>query len=508
MKRWLIILLSAVLILALVSSCATGKGKKQSTTGGVESSSRKSPPAWITDIPETKDYFYFVGTGADAESFDAGKKSALSDALSQVVGVIGIMVTSTSTYEERYFAEQYTTTIASELFSEGRARLQDTEIDEIYYEERRRADGSLFFRVWVLVKYSKQEIDREQKRLEQLLAKKLLEVEMLEQKASELRQKGLISDAIVAYLNACIASLRLEDGEVYFDRNIRRAGELLTKVRLEKSGESQTGWVGECLQKPLVLRAYYLEDEQKVPVQNMPVRFAYRVPKKDGKGYKYEVVESATDSEGNALFSVGMVHEVGEQNRVDATVDFGPHVRQLRTVPKSLQNRVKTFRDILSAKKTTFVFRSDTHARKIPTGMYFLQLDENGEPVTEIVTASSVYDVLYGKDFSVSVLGIDPVDLAEKSEYQIREFLMEAAGGGVKRVLFGRVRITEYGNLSGYEMARADAAAVLIDARTGDVLRTWKLARSSTGGTRESAARHVFEETGKALGELISNTMP
>jgi len=40
------------------------------------------------------------------------------------------------------------------------------------------------------------------------------------------------------------------------------------------------------------------------------------------------------------------------------------------------------------------------------------------------------------------------------------------------------------------------------------VLRTWKLARSSTGGTRESAALHVFEESGKALGELISNTMP
>ena len=508
MKRWLIFLLSAVLICALFSSCATGNKKKQSTPGVVESSSRKKPPAWITDIPETKDYLYFVGTGADAESFDAGKKSALSDALSQVVGVIGITVTSTSTYEERYFADRYTTSIASELFSEGRARLQDAEIDEIYYEKHRRTDGSLFFRVWVLVKYGKEEIAREQKRIEQLIAKKLLEVEMLEQKASEFRQAGLISEAIVAYLDACIASLRLEDGEVYFDRNIRRAGELLAKVRLEKSGESQTGWVGEALQRPLVLRAYYPHDDQKTPVRNIPVRFAYRVPKTDGKGYKYEVMTSVTNSDGEALFNVGMVHEVGERNSVDASIDFAPRTRQLRAAPGPLQNGVRAFRDILSAKKTTFVFRSDTHARKIPTGMYVLQLDENGEPVTEVVATSSVYDVLYGKDFSVSVLGIDPGDLVGKSEYQIREFLIGEAGGDVERVLFGRVRITEYGSISGYEMARADAAAILIDTRTGDVLRTWKLARSSTGGTRESAALHVFEESGKALGELISNTMP
>jgi hypothetical protein len=66
-------------------------------------------------------------------------------------------------------------------------------------------------------------------------------VETLEKKASELRQKRLIFEAIVAHLNASIAALRLEDGEVYFDRNSRRAGALLSKIRLEKSGEDQTG---------------------------------------------------------------------------------------------------------------------------------------------------------------------------------------------------------------------------------------------------------------------------
>ncbi len=507
MRRWLLLLCSSFLVLTLFASCATGKGRKQRTPERVESS-EKSPPSWITDIPEEKDYFYFVGTSADAESFDAGKKSALSDALSQVVGVIGIEVTSTSTYEERYFAEQYTTTIASNLFSEGKAKLQDAEVDEIYYELHRKADGSLYYRVWVLLKYSKMEIEREQKRLEQIIAQKLLEVEILEKKASELGQKRLISDAIVAHIDASIAALRLEDGQVYFDRNIRRAGALLSKIRLEKGGENQTGWVGEALQEPLVLRVYYLEEEQKIPVQNVPVRFAYRVPKKDWKGHKYEVEKSVTDSDGKALFRVGMVYEVEDQNRVDAAVDFGAYADPLRTVPRDFQNRVETFRDILSAKKTTFVFRSDTHARGIPTAMYFLQLDENGEPVTEVVTASSVYDVLYGKDFSVRVLGVDPLDIKGKSDYQIREFLIEAAGESVERVLFGSVRITEYGNLSGYEMARATANALLLDTRTGEVLRTWKLARSSTGSSRESAAIHVFGETGEALGELISNTMP
>jgi hypothetical protein len=155
---------AGVLVIALVGTvlfhtgCATGKG-----AGTVSAApervyaSHKKIPSWISTIPEDREYLYYVGTSTDAENFDSGKKVAIGDALSQVVATIGIRATSTASYEERYFAEEYTTTIESELLTEGKAKLQDAEINEIYHEQWNRPDGSSFFRVWLLLKYSREE---------------------------------------------------------------------------------------------------------------------------------------------------------------------------------------------------------------------------------------------------------------------------------------------------------------------------------------------------------------
>ena len=134
------------------------KSSKVKSGSVLVQSSAKKMPQWITGIPQDRDFYFFVGTSGDAESYDRGKEEAIDDAISQVVKMIGVTVTSTTTYEERYFAEQYVTTISAELFAEGKAKLQDAEIREIYFEKYARADGSGFFRVWALLKYGKREV--------------------------------------------------------------------------------------------------------------------------------------------------------------------------------------------------------------------------------------------------------------------------------------------------------------------------------------------------------------
>ncbi len=501
-------LIGLLLIWALISGCATRKNKVETTGVVLRYASETRMPAWITDIPEDKDYYYFVGTSGDADDFDEGKKESVIDSLSQVVSTIGITVTASSTYEEKYYAEQYSTTISSELLTEGSAKLQDAEITQIYYEQYDKPDGATFFRVWVLLKYNRSEIAKEQKRLEEVLLMKYGEVKKLELNAAGFTEKGLLADAVIAHLNAGLGALKILDGDVLFDRNMNRATEIMLKLKLKKAGEDQSGWVGTPLERPLVLTVYFLEGKNEIPVPNIPVKFSYRVPKQKTAGYKYQVYYGSTGFDGTAEFNVDLVHEVSDTNEVIAAVDFGPYLKQLKSIPPELKDRVQAFKTIQQKKKITFVFKSDTMARSIKTALYFFQVDEDDQLLTKPITASGVHRVLYKKKFAIKELDIPPSSIYGKKKEEILDKLLRSAGKNTVRLIFGTVQILGYDEISEFHTAAASATATLYDIESGDVIRTWQIQRSGTGNTKKSAQLNVLEEVGSSLGELVSNTMP
>ncbi len=512
--------LIAVLLAAIITGCASSKplrtknsgraSKKAKRTGVpvlVEASQKKAP-SWITEIPEDENYYYYVGTSKDTSSFDEGKKGALADALSQVVATIGIKVTSTSTVEERYFAEQYETTLQSELFTEGRAKLQDAQLKEIYYEKYENPDGSTFYRVWVLVKYGKEDIRREQARLEEILRLKYTEVKNLEVQAEQQERKGELFKAVDSYVNAGIASLKIDEGDVFFDRDLVKASETLLRIQLMKTGEDQVGFVGEPLEKPLELKVFFLRDDTHIPLSGVPVVFSYRVPKEKSPGYKQFVIHTATDANGAASIRIDMIYEVNERNRVDARIDLDSAISRLKAAPDRFRESVDAFGDIAGKKRTSFYFASDTHARLIKTAVYFLQLGIDGSPLAKPVAAPAFYDVLYKKKFLIRILDIRPEQVIGKSVAQVLEVLGDSSGKGVKRVLYGNIQITGFDEISAFQTAKAEAVVYLADRETHDIIKTWRLSRIGTGKTRDDARLNVLVETGRSLGDILSNTMP
>jgi hypothetical protein len=362
--------------------------------------------------------------------------------------------------------------------------------------------------VWVLLKYSRAEIEREQKRLAEIMELKYGEVRRFESLAAEYTTQNRLVEAVAAHLNASISALKIEDGDVFFDRNMIRAAELLSKVRVKKSGEDQVGWVGKGLDRPLELKLYFLKDGREIPVPDAPVRFAYRVPRTTTAGYKWTVSSTLTDQDGLAAYRVGVVHEVSDNNRVDARLDLSSQMGLLGAAPAPYRKSVEAFEDVLRKMRTSFTFRSDTRARSIPTSAYFRQLDENGRTIVMPVCAPALFDVLYEKRFSIRVLDLDPQTLQGKTSAEIVDELDTRSPRDVERILFGTVRIVEYDTLSGYETARAAAEASLVDRETGSVIRTWQLQRSGTGRTREAARLNALTQVGTSLGEIVSNTIP
>ncbi len=149
-------------------------------------------------------------------------------------------------------------------------------------------------------------------------------------------------------------------------------------------------------------------------------------------------------------------------------------------------------------------------AREIPTGLLFVQRDEGGAPIEPPEGALAVYEVLSAKKFAVTVLPADPHSLAAGSDCaaQCASWARAGKDAGVKRIVCVGLRVAAYDTVAGYEVAKVMANAALYDIGTGALVRTWQTQRSGTGLTPELARVNAFREAGKALGNLLSTTMP
>ena len=508
-RGWITFCILVLLFIAamIVNGCAHGRARRGVSTKLVYASAKKIP-VWITEIPEDKEYYYFVGSSGEASSLDEGKKQAVNDALKQVVETIGVKVTTESSQEEKYYAEEYQLNVSSKLLQKGEAKLQGAELKKAYYEKYERPDGSVFYRVWVLVKYSKQEIAREQKRLKTVLELRYGEVKRYEDEAAKFEKTHNYYRAIQFYVDAALSALKIEDGDLFFDRNLNRASILLSKISVKKYGEDQIGFVGKPLEKPLRLYVYTLDGKKEYPQKNVPVKFLYRIPRSKLTGYKYIIYNRKTDSNGYADLKIDKVYEVSDRNLVEARLDFSSEIRKLSSVPSKYRVKVSQFRTLANSMKRVFIFKSDTKARYVKTAIYIIQVDKDNTLFSKPVVAPEIYSVLYQKRFNVKLLDIPPSTIFGKNKDFIWGELVKASGKSVKRILFGYVKIISYEEISGFYVTQAIIDVNLYDKESSNIIFSWKFERSGTGSTREEAKVSVFTEIGRSLGEVVSRTMP
>ncbi len=501
------LVLTVLAIAVILAGCALGRGRRRSGERLVYASS-KSRPEWITQIPEKKNYLFFVGTSPDTSTLDEGKKKAVMDALRQVVNTIGVKVTAESTQTEKYYAEKYKLEVSSKLIEKGEARLQGAVLKEIYYEEYQRPDGSKFYRVWVLVRYDKAQIEKEQKRLKAILQMRYGEVETLEEKAAEAEKRYDFFDAVLYRINAAAAGLKLDEADIFFNRNITKASFLAMKLKMEKINDAQSGWVGESLPKPLKVLVYVEDGSNRHPQVNVPIKFLYKVPRIKSSGYKYLVYRTRTGNDGIASFKIDTIYETSERNEIQAYIDLEPYLKRLKDIPDSFKPAMNQFKTIVKSKKVLFTFKSDTKARRIKTAVYFLQLNVDGSLLPKPVVAPTVFNILYEKKFNVKLLDIVPSRLYKKGRDEVVKELIRTSGKSTRRVLFGFVKILNYDELSGFYIAEANAEVYLYNTGDAELIKSWVLQQSGTGQTKEESQIAVFTEIGKTIGAIASRTMP
>jgi hypothetical protein len=238
------------------------------------------------------------------------------------------------------------------------------------------------------------------------------------------------------------------------------------------------------------------------------VRFTYQVPRINTTGYKLRHTGGVTDAGGIARLRIERIQQVGEV-QVTAALDLGAEVHRLGAATGPNSRTVRAFQDILDGKKLSLLFRADTPARKIPTAVYVVQRDVQGNILPELLTAAAVHRVLSEKGFRVTLSPVPPGELQELTRREaVLRVADEAGGEEVRRVLYGTVGILDQDQVSGYHTARASVEVALVELDSGTVARSWRLIGSGTGKSSEEAVRSAFNQAGVSLGRLLARTMP
>ena len=125
--------------------------------------SAKGRPTWITKPPlPDKNYIYFVGIKTNAESIEAGREEAVKNVANQIVEYIGIKV-SVKLISQK---SELITKLSDEIRLYAKANIRGAIIKEMYYERNKKEKT---YNVYILTRYSKNEIEKERKRIQELL---------------------------------------------------------------------------------------------------------------------------------------------------------------------------------------------------------------------------------------------------------------------------------------------------------------------------------------------------
>ena len=129
----------------------------------VERSSKKMPD-WVGQTTENSSKFFFSGSSSGQPSFEAARKLAISDALTQIIESFDLTMSINSNRiltETQTFMEDRIKSKTSEV------RVLDTKIKKVYFEKYDDEQGKITYNVHVLLSYSKKEYEKEKARLAQ-----------------------------------------------------------------------------------------------------------------------------------------------------------------------------------------------------------------------------------------------------------------------------------------------------------------------------------------------------
>lgn len=384
-------------------------------------SSQKKKPKWLTNPPSSNSQFlYFVGVKTRAETLEEGKKSAIQNAVGEIVDYFGIK--AKTRYEEE--KNELTSEIMDQIVTEGEAKVSGVRIEEMYYEQWDEKGEYHTYNVFVLLRYSRAEIEKEKRRIEAEKNRKKNEAQEIFNLARKLEGKREIAPAMENYSQALEILKEIEGAETMYRKVLNEATQMLGRIKLEVLPYDKEGKTTVGLNRPLSVKITYQFKKEEVPLKNIPVIFNFT----EGKGVLERKIFS--DDKGTASSRVRQINFSNRTNVVEAFIDQNilpvAQAGRVNFTFNSYGKEIPLFEKVYSLsfgrgrKKEKIVFCKDNK----PKALFTIELSNPGASekiIFEIHPSKDIRDFGSKEYRKLEVEEVDFVDIREEIMFLTNE---------------------------------------------------------------------------------------
>lgn len=465
-----------------------------SSSGTVRENAAAGPnqPSWITQQKKDSQYYYFVGYAEDLGAAELVKEKALQNAKGKI---------ATSIFEETEVEKVFTTSggisdneelqknYKESVKSKSAVNLAGVEVDDQYREES--SDGDLtVMKVWILVKMSVKNFEKERARILSEIQRKLALVDNNLKQAQKFLDEGRALDAVNSYVSAAISSVKVKERADEFPIYINQAGKVLGSMIVE--AQDNPGSLDISKGDQFKFNVFYSTENGKVPVPGAKINFAVR--NNDGDYSR----SSVSDKSGLVTCKISRLKEVRSDNIL--TARLGADFPEILDTGNENRKYYTTLKDYLEKIYASSEFKTLSAVnRNIPTAVIAMVNDDGNLKISPNLSSEG-QSSLIAKGYKV-VRFSDAISLRDIYEAK-QSALDQLSAKNVKRVFVLYVSSEDkpkYNDDLQRYMGVYSVSAQLIDTATGEVLSAKNIKISATA----QAEKGVFDSFVKAAGSQI-----
>jgi len=482
----------AALAVGLLTGCA-----------GSPAAHDRDAPDWVIEPPRgDAEYEYFVAAGSSPSGDPAeAEERASGSMIDEIVRMLGVRVTSTTTATARASLEQFETDVQQQIMQRAEARLAGFRVID-----RFRHDRGTAVTVYLLGRYERGALDAERERLQALFQEREDAIAEPERQARRLELAGDPFAALGKYLEAAqaAASSELENAEIRAERNLNEARRLVSAMQLVKRNDNLAATVRDPFDEAFELEVV----AGGAGVPGARVRVTYQEARADGRpGMRTRAATS--DDNGRVRFMHPVPRTVGS-GTVTMVLDLDPYLVPLRELEHAFQPQIDGLRRTAVRSQATFRYEVASAAHTVPTGIMVLDRDRAGNPVATGATGGThagILEALRRAEFAVRSLAIDELHLAGGDHSEALRVVREQYSGAVERLVLGEARIEEFTESDGV-IVRVSGSITVLDVESGAVLHSSSAAQRSRANSAEGAVAAAFRSLGERFGEELASTLP
>jgi hypothetical protein len=450
-------------------------------------------PEWTLTTPAADATMtYFVASSSDSAGDTAlATEDAALSLISQITRYMGVDISVATTGEAKGTLDSYTAEVTSVVKQSGTSKLSGFTIKDRYVVK----DGSLVT-VYILVQYATADLNKEKARIAAVFKEKEDAVAKPEAAGDAAVSSGRVFDAIKSYVEAVVAASGsgIDNADIKLERNVNKARTLLGKIQFLRVDAPSAAGLGKNYDKPFQARLSFGEGTSAPGIPGAEVYVTYQRRQTSGRVVS-RTERAMTDQKGIVSFSPPPPDFVGK-----ATLSFSLNLDSTRElldkIPARFEGFVSAIGDDLARRSISFEYTITSAAKTVSTGVFVVDLGEDGTPLTTNVAQGGLFTTLMKEKFKAGLAPIEQGIVVALDDAAVLKAAKAQYGSSLARFIYGFAKVDKAVKDGSMWQATARMTVRCVDFATGQILYSNEKSTIVVAADEASARRAALTQVG------------